>query len=143
MNELKTKIKNHTFIIKIKLSIPELYTKSKYKGKSKNYAPHFSTAHLRNEEKSTSRSSIKYIPRNIMATNPKYFDDGRGSSAHVFLRTSDERMLLFTANVLVILSIFSPTETEVSSLKETHVKSREIKMHLSDQIAFSPKICMC
>lgn len=137
------KIKNHTFIIKIKLSIPELYTKSKYKGKSKNYAPHFSTAHLRKEEKSTSRSSIKYIPRNIMATNPKYFDDGRGSSAHVFLRTSDERMLLFTANVLVILSIFSPRETEVSSLKETHVKSREIKMHLSDQIAFSPKICKC
>lgn len=78
-----------------------------------------------------------------MATNPKYFDDGRGSSAHVFLRTSDDRMLLFTANVLVILSIFSPRETEVSSLKETHVKSREIKMHLSDQIAVSTKICMC
>lgn len=52
-----------------------------------------------------------------MATNPMYLDDVRGSSAQVFLRTSDERMLLFTANVFVIFSIFSSKETEVTSLK--------------------------
>lgn len=42
-----------------------------------------------------------------MATTPMYVDEGRGSSAHVFLRTVVDRVDLLTVSVLAISSILS------------------------------------
>ena len=67
-----------------------------------------------NEIRSTNSSRAKYIPMNRAATAPMYLDDGRGSSAHVFLRTVDDNVVVFTVKFLLISSILSCKDCEDS-----------------------------
>ena len=75
-----------------------------------------------NEIRSTNSSRAKYIPMNRAATAPMYLDDGRGSSAHVFLRTVDDNVVVFTVKFLLISSIFSCKDCEdsCSNSKQVH-----------------------
>ena len=60
-----------------------------------------------------------------MATTPMYVDEGRGSSAHVFLRTVVDRVDLLTVSVLAISSIFSFNVSGEKCWNKTQLLSAE------------------
>jgi hypothetical protein len=74
-----------------------------------------------------------------------YFDDGLGSSAHVFLRTSDDKLVLFTANVLVISCIDSCNTDESMWFSECceQVQSTKINEKKLYCLAFQTKCKDC
>jgi hypothetical protein len=70
----------------------------------------------------------------IPAETPIYFDDGLGSSAHVFLRTSDDRFLLLTFSILETVCILSCSKDNVMLYSSflVHTKPEINKIRLTD-----------
>jgi hypothetical protein len=63
------------------------------------------------------------------ATTPIYFDDGLGSSAHVFLRISEDRFALFTHRCLEISCVFSCSSSAVKFFCHIRVQVKSTTMY--------------